>query len=350
MKAILQGGNIYATNLKYLNDSDEFYHGINVIYNKLRNELDDFCVSNNDLDNKWKSEAKKMLASNKKASLSSPVNDYSISFCRARDKLTQWSMYAKESGVSLGFQFEGETLEYIVPAKEHEVDMDRVIPDEYLDEENKIHFHNKIPGPVTYSSIHGLKDETDAIKDIVPQNKDEWDALLFDKGLFSHTAPLIKRHEFAAEEELRLLFRQWFFPYKIEYRLADHVLKPYIDVHCEGGWPIREIIVGPGFNQDIVYDAICHFLDNTNIKIQDITVDQRCDSCENFLEFLLPEYNKNSWKNKFITKYPQNAESNIQMDFEKYAKKRNNQQFLNQKPVVTKDGILVSKSEIPFIF
>lgn len=50
------------------------------------------------------------------------------------------------------------------------------------------------------------------------------------------------------------------------YRQDKNVLKPYLDIECENGWPVQKIMVGPGFNQNVVYDSVVHFLNNANVK------------------------------------------------------------------------------------
>ena len=81
----------------------------------------------------------------------------------------------------------------------------------------------------------------------------------------------IKQYDFYQEKEYRIAFDYmklndgtgW--P-RIDYRTDKHVIKPYLDVKCENGWPIISVMVGPGFNQQVVYRSVKFFLDHAQIQ------------------------------------------------------------------------------------
>ena len=50
----------------------------------------------------------------------------------------------------------------------------------------------------------------------------------------------------------------------MQYRNAKGVLISYLDIYLESGWPVTEIMIGPGRNQHNVYTSICHFVENTD--------------------------------------------------------------------------------------
>ncbi len=57
----------------------------------------------------------------------------------------------------------------------------------------------------------------------------------------------------------------------MQYRNAKGVLISYLDIYLESGWPVTEIMIGPGRNQHNVYTSICHFVEHTDgIKVADI--------------------------------------------------------------------------------
>lgn len=91
MRFILQNGNIYATNLKYMNDSEEYSNGLSEM-RKILNEQ--FPKTQNTIDDRALAEL-----------IEGHTEIYSISFSTQRDLLSQWSMYAGESGVSLKMNF-----------------------------------------------------------------------------------------------------------------------------------------------------------------------------------------------------------------------------------------------------
>lgn len=97
----------------------------------------------------------------------------------------------------------------------------------------------------------GLKDQTEG-------KKEHW----------RYVSTLVKRYDFYQEEECRLVFepnRSAHAPL-IQYRQDKKVLKPYLDIDCSDGWPIQEVMIGPGFNQQVVFDSVAHFLDHSKIK------------------------------------------------------------------------------------
>lgn len=337
MSYILQNANIYATNLKYMNDSEEYVNGVNEL-SKIINGQQSKCVISETMIQKH---------------LKKIPDSYSISFSTARDLLSQWSMYAKESGISLRMEFASGQI-YKIKEKGQ---------DEHT---NEIKCLNLKPQKVYYCTEKAMtkrdynrvkkniekqllntKNNKIAIKDMESNAQEIW----------GKNIPYIKRYEFNAEEEYRLIFRQedWNKKFKIEYRLDKNVLKPYVDVTCEGGWPINELIVGPGFNQQQVYESICHFLQNAELRVPDLSDFQFQKRCEKYLaQYLTAEYKiENIWKNnrKYLvggkwnrykqwTDIKKEMEMNGSGQFKKYL----------QESTISRDGIILTKSSIPYIF
>ena len=90
MRYILCDANIFATNIRYMNDSEEYANGLK--------ELRKIYESH--------SEGIRIPFEKITEELEKDIPIYSISFSAARDLLSQWSMYAGESGVSIKMQFE----------------------------------------------------------------------------------------------------------------------------------------------------------------------------------------------------------------------------------------------------
>ena len=91
MSFILKKGDIFATNISYLNDSEEYINGLKELRELLCGDKADRYVQSaqNHL-----AEADAYREALKKAH-----DIYSISFSQEKDLLSQWYMYAKESGV-----------------------------------------------------------------------------------------------------------------------------------------------------------------------------------------------------------------------------------------------------------
>ena len=180
--------------------------------------------------------------------------------------------------------------------------------------------------------------------------------------LWKAEAPFIKHAEFKAEKEYRLVFNKEYwqndkYKYKIHYRKDQNILKPYLDIECEGGWPVREIIVGPGSNQSSVFRCVVHFLNNADLKVKGCSLLEQCEEyfklCGN-----MPDEAQKIWdvKKKELANVKGNqlaAFDTIRNEIlEKLENLERNHLFARQmrEREITKEGIIVSKSAIPYVF
>lgn len=336
MRFILQGANIYATNLGYMNDAEEYANGLR----ELR-----------DIFNERKG---KELISPKMLSemLENEITSYSISFSEARDLLSQWSMYAGESGVSLKMDFFGEEEYRAYP----------IGSDESKEKERK-----SLPDLVTTQKVYYCTKtamETEEYKKIADEIWGETGAKIKDiddeyLALWRQMAPFVKRAEFKAEAEHRLVFNmaEWEESFQIDYRNSRNVLKPYLDIECKDGWPIHEIVVGPGFNQDVVLRSILHFLNHAKLRVPKLDGSQYCARCEEYFSLCggIPAGVRKIWDEGKIRFNNDEANHysnfmNIQHDMMKELKAGD--AFLEQlrRRELTKEGIILSRSRIPYIF
>lgn len=269
MQSILSKGCIWATNILYMNDSEEYKNGLREI-DPILNECIDASEQNK-------------LSEYIENQLKEPRTDcYSISFSQHADLLSQWSMYAKESGVNLGFDFERLLQSgsvYNTDDPKGAMQITAFGPDEVTyftqnenkaagQEENEI---KRIKGEIKRK----LTEDQNVINSAEHMLTEGWQ-----QHLYRHVA-LIKRFEFHAEAEWRLVFNatneNGRFP--VKYRLDKGVLKPYVNVKCYDNqnvvspWPIVAITVGPGYNQAVVFESIKHFLDYGQIiKLSDESI------------------------------------------------------------------------------
>ena len=60
-----------------------------------------------------------------------------------------------------------------------------------------------------------------------------------------YTSVYVKRYDFYQEAERRIVFqpKKSVEVPKIMYRQDKNVLKPYLDIECENGWPIQQIMI-----------------------------------------------------------------------------------------------------------
>lgn len=339
MRFILKEANIYATNLGYMNDAEEYANGVRELRNIFNDRKGKELITNEMLQEVLENE----------------ITSYSISFSEARDLLSQWSMYAGESGVSLKMNFSG-TEEY------------RAYPvegDESKEKEEKK--REKIPDTVIMQKVYYCTKtamEDKEYKKIADEIWDETGAKIEDideeyPALWKQMAPFVKRAEFKAEAEHRLVFNmaEWERPFQIDYRNTQNVLKPYLDIECADGWPIHEIVVGPGFNQDVVFRSILHFLNHTRLKIPKLDGSQYRERCEEYFRLCgsIPEGAKEIWDegrlrfDKDAVNYYSNF-MNIRHDMMKEAKADHGFMEQLRRRELTREGIILSRSRIPYIF
>lgn len=360
MSHILTNGNIYATNIRYMNDAEEYINGLNEIYNLskktvvIKNWMDKRNVDDSllmTLDNTF---SEQNLEDNKKY-----MEFYSISFCKKNDLLSQWAIYARESGVSIKMKFEKENYCFST---------DSVSGDgkaEWKCFPQKVHYFTydamKCAGEKYEESAFEILDKLypKELGDYEEKKKESW----------RYISTLVKRYDFYQEEECRLVFEPNMstYPPKIEFRNDKKVLKPYLDIKCDKGWPIWEIMIGPGFNQQVVFDSVEHFLNYTKVEVG--LEDTKEDFIKRIKAYLIPyedelkeckEYKE--LNEQFVDEFwPQD---NLEGEKKYYIHKLNDmirvvledshysdeiKKYFNEKHF-TKSGVVLSKSSIPYIF
>lgn len=274
---ILKNGNIYATNIRYMNDSEEYLNGLRELYSLSQNNslLQDW-ISKRELKDSLLDEIKKTFSEDNLEENMQNMEYYSISFCKKNDLLSQWAIYAKESGVSIKMNFEEASYKFFSKS---------------LKEGEQAEW-NLIPQSVYYFTRDAMMNKEDIYNsvayDILDQLyvADSMDQAEWKKERWRYVSTLVKRYDFYQEEECRLVFEpnESAFPPCIEYRHDQKVLKPYLDIECDGGWPIWEIMIGPGFNQQVVYDSMEHFLNHTKVMVGYKTIEDYAIRMEKYLE------------------------------------------------------------------
>lgn len=238
MSKILSGGNLFATNLGYMNDSREYVNGLNAVGKVLESKV-----------------SKESKAAFVEENHSEELTYFSISFCKENDLLSQWIAYARESGVSIEMSFE-ENKDVELQIANNDAGNPIVI--------------NASPRDIIYVEMKN-GELTDEDIEVVWHRLDEGsggndDDYLMRKG--KDVSAYIKQKDFAQEKEYRIAVDTATLGEvpKIDYRMDRHVLKPYLNVECMGGWPVTSVMVGPGSNQELVFRSIRSFLNHAKIK------------------------------------------------------------------------------------
>lgn len=374
MQFILTNGNVYATNMGYMNDSEEYVNGLTALYHLLNNEkiieewkkkhLDDNKINEMDFSRIKQICTKEMLEKYQKE-----CDSYSISFCVKPDLLSQWSMYAKESGVSLTLDFSNwKELQYTAYKRGGDGTKRENVSEKSIKPKPVYYFtHNASMGDeytrktsekILDDFFLNLSDKTD----IYECFEDQWKAV----GTY------VKRYDFYQEDEQRIVFnlKDLRINPRIDYRNDKNVLKPYLDICCVSGWPITEVTVGPGFNQNAVFRSIYHFLDNAEVHCHIITEGDYWKRVEDYMKKVPGVWNmnnclneitqlklkiegqkesaeKNFDKNQIYTLVHQTINAILQSDDQRIS---DEQKSFFKENYFSVSGIVLKKSKIPYIY
>jgi len=287
---------------------------------------------------------------------------YLISFCKKNDLLSQWAIYARESGVSICMNFEKDSYKFQTESN---------------DEAGEAEW-NLCPKAVQYFTYSAMQEDEyekaafDILNQLYDKKVPDQEELKIDRWRYIST--LIKRYEFYQEQESRLVFDPTLTLYapKVQYREDSKVLKPYLDIKCENGWPIWKIMVGPGFNQQIVYDSVEHFLNHANVKVGICTGKDYAKRLKAYLNEAHKYDNDLSCCDIYVEIMKQIHEME-NVAAEDKEERDSSEMFLNQKVIelsrhvcdgaykekvkqylrenhFTRSGVILTKSSIPYIF
>ena len=372
MSKILQNGSIWATNLNYMNDTREYANGFEEIKRILLDQLlmEKWITAQDkvDINHYKKVNIEDILTEQGKRSYLESASRFTISFYKQKDLLSQWTTYAKESGVCLEMQFDlAASNNFFMHKKDQNIsDKKREVcistkPEEIYYCTAGRHQNIKEYEETTHKILEylfRLYEKNDDLCEYLPQ---QWE----------QTSVFVKQYDFYQEQEYRLSFDISKGP-RIGYRSDDHVLKPYLDVACEYGWPIASIMVGSGFNQEPVYNSIKYFLNHENIKSSLLHTASQWR--ERIIEHLIQSERVkviwNAWKHKEIS---ENDIQNKCYAFFEFIDNLTEERI--EKPAIkehlhigiteivnlikddyfeqhyfTKSGIILEKSMIPYIF
>ncbi len=352
LDGMLKSGCLWATNIRYLNDSSEFDIG--------HKNIEEYFKSCQNNSKKSKSKIKKIIKDSFSSSqiYNEEIAAYTISFCGVNDLLSQWIIYAKESGVSVEFDFSNDyllaygcsnsnmlkpyCLKCIKPYSVHYVS---------TKSESKVEITEKLIDYL-YKAIN--------CKCKINENKE-----LHLQAVTRATATFIKNGEFIHEKESRItLFptvnvanKQDATP--IKHKLTDeNIFKPYIEIYFSKlndscklercNLPIKSITVGPGWNQEMVFQSLISRINNGSYEDTKI-----CDLKK--VEYEKEYYN--DFLNSDFSAYLKNKAAllnDLNNDFSKFKKNIREEKAFNHYQTLCyfceNKGVIIKKSKIPYLF
>ena len=249
--ATVRGCTMRASHIRFLNDSQEYKEGKTRYGLYLKNEgvktaIDEYRKNNFYFSNALLGNTRDILPKSRIPNQEiSEKNIFSISFCGDGDLLSQWKYYGRNSGIAIEFDFDSAECKI---SGDDEEKWRKICPlkTAYTDSEK-----------LTLLAMSCLTpDSTGKLLTQYPQ------AEIF--------IPFCKNESFREEKESRLVFS----PDKAKYAyvVSEGRIKPYIPVKFkaeEGHNIIKSITVGPGENQNLVYNALIHIFDSKRFCFQE---------------------------------------------------------------------------------
>lgn len=342
MRWILTNGDIFATHINYLNDSEEYINGLR--------ELRSLILSGGDEIINSEIAAKCLGDSVYQEAVKNIPQIYSISFSCEADLLSQWYMYSKESGVRLKMCMPEEGLRFWVKNKGGSFGNRREITGKLKD----VHYFTRI-GMNAEEYDKEKKEIFKAIKEYISEQKIDEDIEGNIIKIWKDIAPYIKNYEFRQEKEVRLIFKAALGEDTgdlIEYRNSQGVLIPYLDIYMESGWPVTEIMIGPGRNQERVFNSICHFIEHSSLKIPKVNQEQNVKVfLEGMLNYQIEQTKINQYR-RFISDAVENQDIITYKDavYDCLGKVHGHEEEYLNRNYFSRYGIIVRKSNAPYEF
>lgn len=251
LMGMVESGQMWASNVSFLNDRRELQHGLEASLNAIRS----FTKTPNHKD--WHAALKHAARSLREGLV---PNTYAACFCSSADVLSQWRGYGgREQGVSLTF--------------------DRKLLSALMTK-------SKAPlYPVIYGNIstatkmsEALKAELEdlaAFEGVIGLSQAEKDAAAY--KAICRLLPQFKHYGFHDERELRYVLQHETVRDDVCFRAAGNVFVPYLKL-LPGGrtkLPLLSITVGPGRDQELTQRSLRMYLDKKgyaecDVKLSDV--------------------------------------------------------------------------------
>ncbi len=252
---------LFASHFLFLNDGQELLDGLERIIRQVKSkqsELEGNIKQKKDDDpqkDNYKLILKRLIKhieafeSIRPDSIAYAPNHFILCFCMKGNLLSQWEWYGKECGIAIEYDLFNCEYDGIYQFKCKNPNLP----------------YKTIPYPVKYKDDDKNKIAS-KLAETMLSNETDVDYLAMRCMV---AASLMKHEGFKNELEMRLIFSPLYFPTQetfidslssINYREANGVIKPYMKIHIkhkdDGKLPIKSVTVGPGHNQQLVYNAV----------------------------------------------------------------------------------------------
>jgi hypothetical protein len=273
-QGIVTSGSIYATDLRFLNDREEFTHA--------RNIADGIVAAAPELDAKGFPNKEILAKAVTVAFDTGPLRKSQVfvaSFSAEEDQLGQWRGYSRgSSGVSLGFDLrtlrppsDTDTLVAFAPCEYDSGRKQELVLDalHHFKEEVLGYWEDAFSAATGTDAAKPTSSKAQVVKDFLDSNPEK--KAPFKRFLKAATktqidclplAALLKNSSFEEEHEWRLVLptlidRQASMKHPPRFRAEKSTLVPYIDFAFPGTGPLPliDVILGPGSDDNSLFAA-----------------------------------------------------------------------------------------------
>lgn len=257
--SIIKNSELWASDIGFMNDSQEGWHGIDAIHKAIDCALAlrrpwVYSAESGGQESKGpgfdllflKQELKEgepivndfgRIIDFTDESLRPPSSHYSVSFCSQGDLLSQWRGYGDSSGIAIGFSKE-QLVEYCCPCKSASF--------------VQVKYGNAIVEDFKRRIVAAIDAGRD-LRDLMSELQRE--------SIF------YKDSSFKEECETRLILTG---DRKVEFRERNGSLIPFVKLSFDKSW-IASAIVGPGRNQDLNRESLKRAFDANGYKGVEVT-------------------------------------------------------------------------------
>lgn len=238
-ESITRTNSLWASRMQFLNDEEEMRHGWDVIFGAIQNRLMNLRIALHADDAEY---VRSLLAR------ATNITKCVACFSESRDQLSQWRGYSANS-LPIAVGFDRQKISQAAEAMEHGWKLEHCI---YIPADKEAAVASIVNAVVSGWPIE-ISDREERRKAILGLMDAVWDECL-------HVAPRLKHAGFSEEAEVRLIS----MPYSTsnegvwKFRGSGRVV-PYVEFPLPGiGNYVREILVGPGSQKDVLAQAVRH--------------------------------------------------------------------------------------------
>lgn len=242
---------IWASDILYLNDKDEFHHTLNLLESK----------AGENFKGRYKNKTKQLLYDLfKRKGILEEFDIYVFSLSENGDLLSQWRGYCPHFGFSIGFDYS-----LLVNTIEANNLSNCILLPCFYDEQKKKEYVTQLFNFLLVSIAREAMNKKGA-------NEDEFQNLFLEyTENIIKTASIFKSESFAEEREWRLfaIIKKDGKETEIKFRKGNSMIIPFIELNIlykPNVIPIKEIIVSPAPNQNISIKSTVKLINSQRIR------------------------------------------------------------------------------------